>query len=153
LGDEYPAWALREHREDITRRKDHELEDALFELFQDAEELANKLKGACINTDSLVGRMHWVRTPGWRGWLLQQGGNVHDFEHAWNLHGCPEAGMASLVLHEDGQLFAAETPMHGGDDQIPVMPKGAPLEWDHIAHISTVHAVRERLDRLAAANL
>jgi hypothetical protein len=153
LSDEYPTWALREHREDITRRKDHELEDALFELFQDAEGLANKLKGACINTDSLVGCRYWIRTPGWRGWLLQHGGSVYVFEGAWNLHGCPEAGMTSLVLHKDGQLFAADTPMHGGYDQLPVMPQGTPLEWHHIAHISEVHAIRERLDRLAAANL
>lgn len=153
MGEEYPTWAIREHREDITRRKDHELEDSLFELFHDAEELASKLKGACANTDCLVGHTFWVRTPGWRGWLFQQGGDVHDFEHAWNLHGCSEAGMTSLVLSEDGQLYAADMQMHGGDDQLPVMPTGTLVEWDRLTHIREVHAIRERLDRLAAANL
>lgn len=153
MGEEYPTWAIREHREDVTARKQSELEDGIFELFQDASELANKLKAAHVKTDCMVGYTHWVRTPGWRGRLLQQGGDVHSFGDAWNLHGCTEADMVSLVLHTDGQLYIADTPMHGGDDQMPVMPKGTPLEWERITHIRQVHAIRERMDRLAAANL
>lgn len=126
--------------------------EAVDVLFMRVMDFAAVLRSAGVREDTLIYREELQPAPGLWARVFRRKAIVPVTENSWNLHGCPAAGIDSMVLSFAGEIWINSAfPLAGdAEEGLQVMHGGIPLNHSHFETFARVGEIEAQLKLLAA---